>query len=341
MTTPASTRTTTATAAPALSRRDLLAGAAGLGLAAAGGLPARAQGFPDRDVAYIIPYSPGGMSDNISRIVADKVGGKSGRKMLNEYKAGAGGAIGANFYMTQKPDGYAILQSTNSFFAVIPQVTKVEFDPKKDLTPLVLVGDAPMAIAANPGLGVKTLQELIAKAKAAPGKIAYGTAGRGTVGHLCGIWLAKRAGIDLLHIPYNGAGEALQSALSGETQLFFGPEAAEHILAGKLTGLGVMGSQRWTSRLPEVPTTVEGGIPGWAPRSWHTVTIHSAAPAAMKENWARLLNEILAQPDVKDRLVKFGLIPGIETLEGMRKRADDDFAEFGTLLQEAGLALKK
>lgn len=324
-----------------LSRRDVLAGAAGLGLAATVGRPAHAQSFPDKDVSYIIPYSPGGMSDNISRILADRVAAKSGKKMLNDYKAGAGGAIGANFYMTQKPDGYTILQSTNSFFAVIPQVTKVEFDPKKDLTPLVLVGDAPMAIACNPDLGVKTLQELIAKAKAAPGKIAYGTAGRGTVGHLCGIWLAKRAGLNLLHIPYNGAGEALQSTLSGETQLFFGPEAAEHVLAGKLVGLGVMGNQRWTSTLPNVPSTVEAGIPGWAPRSWHTVTIHSAAPDAMKQNWAKLLNEILATPDVADRLVKFGLIPGTETLEGMRKRADDDFAEFGTLLQEAGLAIKK
>jgi len=322
-------------------RRRLLQGAGGMALATAFGAPARAQSFPDRDVAYVVPYSPGGMSDNISRILADRVAAKSGKKMLNDYKAGAGGAIGANFYMTQKPDGYTLLQSTNSFFAVIPQVTKVEFDPKTDLTPLVLVGDAPMAIACNPKLGVKTLQELIAKAKAEPGKIAYATAGRGTVGHLCGIWLTKRGGIDMLHIPYNGAGEALQAALSGEAQVFFGPEAAEHILAGKLVGLGVMGSQRWSATLPDVPTTVEAGIAGWAPRSWHTVTIHSKAPDAMKENWARLLNEILAAPDVKDRLVKFGLIPGTETLAGMRKRADDDYAEFGVLLQEAGLALKK
>lgn len=324
-----------------LSRRHMLAATGGAGLAAALGFPARAQSFPDKDVAYVIPYSPGGMSDNISRIVADRVTTKSGKKMLNEYKAGAGGAIGANYYMTLKPDGYSLLQSTNSFFAVIPQVTKVEFDPKTDLTPLVLVGDAPMVIACNPGIGVKSLQELIAKAKAAPGKLAYATAGRGTVGHLCGIWLTKRAGIDMLHIPYNGAGEALQSCLSGEAQVFFGPEAAEHILAGKLTGLGVMGSQRWTATLPEVPTTVEAGIAGWAPRSWHTLTIHSKAPDAMKENWAKLLNEILATPDVKDRLIKFGLIPGTESLAGMRKRADDDFAEFGVLLQEAGLALKK
>lgn len=319
-----------------ISRRLLLAGAA---LAP---FTSRAQqAYPERDIGYIIPYTPGGMSDNISRILADRVAARTGRKLLNEYKTGAGGAIGANYYMTMKPDGYTILQSTNSFYGVIPQVTKVQYDPKTDLTPLVLVGDAPMVIACNPKLPVTTLPELIAMAKASPGKIAYGTSGRGTIGHLCGVWLSKRAAIDILHIPYNGAGEALQACLSGETQVFFGPEAAEHILAGKLKGLGVMGDKRWTSTLPDVPTTVEAGIAGWAPRSWHTVSIHSKAPEAIKQQLAMLLNEVLGQTDVRERLVSFGLIPGIETIAGMRKRADDDEAEFAPLLQEAGLAIKK
>jgi len=322
-----------------LSRRSLLA-AAGGGLAAAALTPgpARAQAFPDRDLTYVVPYSPGGMSDNISRIMADKFAARTGRKLINEYKVGAGGAIGANYYVRLRPDGYSILQSTNSFYAVIPVVTRVEYDPKADFTPLVLVGDAPMVIACNPGLQGNTLQAVIAHAKANPGKVAFGTAGRGTVGHLCGIWLARRAGINILHIPYNGAGEALQACLSGETQMFFGPEAAEHILAGKLRGLGVMGDKRWTTRLPDVPTTVESGIAGWAPRSWHTVTIHSKAPDAIKTRLAAILNEILAMPDVKERLIRFGLIPGIESLVDMRKRADDDATEFGTILREAGLA---
>jgi tripartite-type tricarboxylate transporter receptor subunit TctC len=324
-----------------ITRRSLLAATAGLGFAgAAGSRPALAQAYPTRDILYVIPYSPGGMSDNISRILADKLGAKTGRKLLNEYKAGAGGAIGANYYMAQKPDGYSILQSTNSFYGVIPNVTKVEYNPKIDLTPLVLVGDAPMVIASNPSLPVKTLPELIAYAKANPGKLAYGTSGRGTVGHLCGVWLAKRAGIDILHVPYNGAGEALQSTMSGETQIFFGPEAAEQIMSNTLTGLGVMGSERW-SALPDLPTTVEAGIPGWAPRSWHTISIHAKAPDAIKTALAAWLNEALSTPEVKDRLVKFGLIPGIEDMAAMRKRADDDYTEFRALLTEAGLVLKK
>lgn len=323
-----------------ISRRALLAASGGLAAAASfGARPSFAANYPERDVTYVIPYSPGGMSDNISRLLADKLTAKTGRKFLNEYKAGAGGAIGANYYMTQKPDGYSILQSTNSFYGVIPNVTKVEYNPKTDLTPLVLVGDAPMVIACNPSVPAKSLQELIAFAKKNPGKIAYGTSGRGTVGHLCGVWLANRAKIDILHIPYNGAGEAIQSTMSGETQLFFGPEAAEQILGGTLTGLGVMGGERW-SAMPNLPSTVESGIPGWAPRSWHTVSIHTKAPEDVKKTLAGMLNEILATPELKDRLLRFGLIPGIEDLASMRKRADDDYAEFRVLLTDAGLVLK-
>lgn len=322
-------------------RRAFLAGAAGLGSVA---LSARngfaQQAWPARDITYVIPYAPGGMSDNISRLLSDKLGGMLGRQLLNDYRAGAGGAIGANYYMAQKPDGYSLLQATNSFFGVIPNVTKVEYDPKTDLTPLVLVGDAPMAIACNPAVPAKSLEEFVALAKKNPGKFAYGTSGHGTVGHLCGIWLAKRAGIEILHVPYRGASQALQSTLAGETQLFFGPEAAEQISGKVLTGLGVMGSERW-SAMPDLPTTAESGLAGWAPRSWHTVVIHSKAPEEIRLKLAKMLNDILAMPEVKQRLIMFGLIPGFEDLAGMRKRADDDYAEFRVLLVEAGLALKK
>ncbi|WP_293868200.1 tripartite tricarboxylate transporter substrate binding protein [uncultured Alsobacter sp.] len=324
-----------------MTRRTLLAGAGSLGLAGVLGLrPALAQAFPEKDFTYVIPYTPGGMSDNISRIMGERLAAATGKKVINDYKAGAGGAIGANYYMGLKPDGYSLLQSTNSFYGVIPAVTKVEYDPKTDLTPLVLIGDAPMVIAVSPSVGVKTLQELFAYAKKNPGKLAYATSGRGTVGHLSGVWIANRGGVDLLHIPYNGAGEALQACLSGEAQLFIGPEAAEHILAGKLIGLGTMGDKRW-SGLPDVPSTVEAGVPGWAPRSWHTITVHSKVPDPVKQQLATAVNKILASDDVKDRLVKFGLIPGIVDLAGMRKRADDDLVEFGVLIKDAGLALKK
>lgn len=299
-----------------------------------------AQDYPTRDITYVIPYAPGGMSDNAARILGDKITKMTGKNVINDYRPGAGGAIGINYYIGTKPDGYTIMQTMNSFYSTIPLMTKVEYDPNKDITPIAFIGDSPMVIAVNPSIPAKNLQDLIKYAKANPGKIAYGTAGKGSVGHLCGEWLSRKAGIQLLHIPYTGTPLAMQAALSNEVQLVFGPESAEYILSGKLTGIAVMGSQRW-SKLPNIPTTVESGIPGWAPRSWICVSILSKAPEPVKAKLNSILNQILQMPDVKEKLAGLGLILGIEDLASVRKRADADYQEFGKLISDAGLGVKK
>lgn len=320
-----------------LSRRGFLAGS--VGVAAMVGLPAFAQDYPSKDITYIVPYTPGGMSDNISRLIGQKLTEKTGQQVINEYKPGAGGAIGANFYTKTPDDGYTLLQATNSFFGVIPFVTKVEYDPLVDFTPLVLVGDAPMVMAVHPSVEADTLEDFIAYAKENPGALAYATAGKGTVGHLCGEWLQERAGIELLHIPYNGAAPGFQAAVAGEAQVVFGPEAAEFIASGNLKGIAVLGSQRW-DRLPDLPTTAEAGLEGWTPRSWHSVVIHTSAPDEVKTRLNTLLNEILAEPATVETIRNFGLIPGIATLDEMKQRAVDDNTQFGELIRNAGLAVQ-
>lgn len=302
------------------------------------GRDAFADTYPSKQISYLIPYNAGGMSDNISRLIGQKLTEVTGQPVINDYKPGAGGAIGANFFIRTPADGYTLLQSTNSFYAIIPAVTKVEYDPLKDLVPLALIGDAPMVIAVNPSVPASTLPELIAYAKQNPGALSYGTAGKGTVGHLSGEWLQKKAGIQLLHIPYNGTPAALQAALSNEAQIVFGPESAEHIAAGTLKGIAVLGSQRW-GKLPDLPTTAEAGIDGWAPRSWHTVSIQASAPDEVKQTLNKLINGILEQADVREKIIGFGLIPGIETLEQVHQRALDDNQQFGQLIREAGLAV--
>jgi len=323
--------------ATVLNRRAFVGITAGLlGSSMLSGRAFAQASYPDHALTNIIPYNPGGMSDSISRIVGEKITELTGQTVINDYRPGAGGAIAANYYVGTEPDGYTLMQSTNSFYAIIPKVTKVEFNPDTDLTPLVLVGDSPMVISIHPSIPATTLQELIDYAKANPDAISYGTSGRGTVGHLCGEWLALRAGISLLHIPYNNTPEALQAALSGEVQMVFGPESAEHALAGSLKAIAVMGDKRWVN-LPDVPTTIESGIEGWAPRSWHTLSILSAVPDDIKIELNRLINQILDMPDVKERLVGLGLIPGIEDLAAVRQRATDDAVEFGKIIEEAGL----
>jgi tripartite-type tricarboxylate transporter receptor subunit TctC len=299
-----------------------------------------ADDYPSKDITYVIPYAPGGMSDNAARIIGDKISQITGKKVINDYRPGAGGAIAANHYIGTKPDGYTIMQTMNSFYSTLPLMTKVEYDPKTDITPVAFIGDSPMVIAVSPSVPAKTLQELINYAKANPGKISYGTAGRGSVGHLCGEWLARKAGIELLHIPYNGTPQAMQASLSNEVQLVFGPESAELILSGKMNGLGVMGSQRW-GKLPDLPSTVEAGIPGWAPRSWIGVSVLAKAPENVKTTLNKMINDILQMPDVKKRLSDIGLILSVEDIATTKKRADDDYAEYSKLFAEAGLGIGK
>lgn len=320
------------------SRRAFLAGSAAVGV---WGLtrPALAASFPEKDFAWLVPYAPGGMSDNLSRLIGQQITAKTGRQVINDYKPGAGGAIGANAYLSTPDDGYALLQATNSFFGVIPHVTKLTFDPLTELTPLVLIGDAPMVMAVNPSVEAKTLPELIAYAKANPGALAYATAGKGTVGHLCGEWLQRAAGIELLHIPYAGAAPGFQAALSGEAQIVFGPEAAEYIDAGSLRGIAIVGQQRW-ERLPDLPTVGEVGLTGWTPRSWHTVVTHASTPDETKQALNALINEALSAPDVVTKIKQFGLIPGIETIAQVQQRAQDDNTQFGKLISEIGLSVK-
>ncbi|HEY0120284.1 MAG TPA: tripartite tricarboxylate transporter substrate binding protein [Rhizobium sp.] len=321
-----------------LTRRGFLSASALISASALLGNKAFAADYPSKKIDYIIPYNAGGMSDNISRLLGEKLMAATGQQVINDYKPGAGGAIGANYFMGTPADGYTLLQSTNSFYGIIPLVTKVQYKPLKDLVPLVLIGDAPMVIAVNPSVPANNLAELITYAKANPGALSYGTSGKGTVGHLSGEWLQKKAGIELLHIPYNGTPAALQATLSNEAQIVFGPESAEHIAAGTLKGIAVLGEKRW-QKLPDLPTTVEAGIQGWAPRSWHTVSIQAAAPDDVKRKLSMLINGILEQPDVKERIVGFGLIPAIASYDDVQKRAEEDYEQFGALIRDAGLAI--
>jgi tripartite-type tricarboxylate transporter receptor subunit TctC len=322
-----------------ISRRTLVSGVGGILAATALPETSLSQDYPVRDISCVIGYAPGGMSDNISRILGEKLAKATGRSVINDYRAGAGGAIAANYYLGTKPDGHTLLVSTNGFYAIIPRVTKVEYNPTTDFTPLIAL-EAPMLIAANPSVKANSLQEFIKYAKDRPGKIAYGSAGRGSVGHMCGEWLSRKTGTQLLHIPYNGTPQAMQAGVSNEVQLVFGPEALEMIAVKKLNGLAALASKRW-DKAPDIPTIAECGFPGWAPRSWHTITILNKAPDAIKVRLNKLFNEFLQLPDVRERIANIGLVPALEDLATIRKRADDDITEYGQLIADAGLGFAK
>jgi len=319
-----------------LTRRTVLQ--AGGAAAALGLMPRELMAqtaFPSGDITVIIPYNAGGMSDNLSRIIGERLVAMTGKNVLNEYKPGAGGALGANYYLGTKPDGQTILQSTNSFYGIIPNVTKVDYDPQKDFVPLCVIGFAPMVIGANPSLGVSSLEELVKAVKEGGKEVAYGSSGKGTVGHLCGEWLASHTGIKMLHVPYKGATEALQACLGNEVQIFFGPEALAPIKAGALKGIGVIGDAKAIA-MPELQTTAEFGISGWAPRSWHTVTLLASVPEDIRQKWFEMLDTILGEPEVIEKIKMLGLYPERRSLADVRKLADEDFTQFGEMLRQFG-----
>jgi len=319
-----------------LTRRSVLQ--AGGAAVAASFLPGRSlaeDAFPTGDITVIVPYNAGGMSDNLSRIIGERLVAMTGKNVLNEYKPGAGGALGANYYLGTKPDGHTILQSTNSFYSIIPIVTKVDYDPKTDFVPLCLLGIAPMVIAANPSTGAKSLAELIKAVKEDGKQISYGSSGKGTVGHLCGEWLAAKTGIEMLHVPYKGATEALQACLADEVQIFFGPESVESIRAGSLNGIGILGDAKSVA-MPELQTTAEFGIEGWAPRSWHTVSILATVPEEIRQKWSEMLDTILAEPEVIEKIKLLGLYPDRLSLEEVRKMTEEDYTEFSEMLRQFG-----
>jgi tripartite-type tricarboxylate transporter receptor subunit TctC len=322
-----------------LSRRAVLSGTAGLFATTVLPEVGRSEEFPSRDFSCVIGYAPGGMSDNIARILGEKLAKATGKSVINDYRAGAGGAIAANYYLGTKPDGHTLLVSTNGFYAVIPRVTKVEYDPKADFTPLITL-EAPMLMAIHPSVPARTFQDFVKFAKDKPGKIAYGSAGRGSVGHMCGEWLSRRVGVQLLHIPYNGTPQAMQASAANEVQLVFGPETLELIGAKKLVGIAALAAKRW-DKAAEIPTIAECGINGWTPRSWHTITALTKTPEAIKVRLNKQFNEFLQLSDVQQRIGNIGLVPAIEDLATIRKRADDDIAEYGKVITEAGLGIGK
>jgi tripartite-type tricarboxylate transporter receptor subunit TctC len=313
-------------------RRQLIA-ASGLALL---GRAAWADDYPARTINYMVPYAPGGLSDIIARMLADGIMRLHGKNVVVDYKPGAGGAIAAELLTRSPADGYTVMGATNAFFGVMPHLNPLKFDPLQDLTPVALIGDTAMAIVGSASLPVKTLPQLIAYAKAHPGKLSYGSAGMGTVSHLAGEYLKKRAGIHIVHIPYRGSPAAVQACLANEVDLIFGPEGAEGALAGKLKALATLGSRRW-SKLPDVPSTDEAGIPDWALRSWHTVCVPGKTPLPVARRLNEIINLIVADPSVSGRLQQMGTFHTPLTLTQLAERVKADHAAFGRLIKDAGI----
>ena len=224
---------------------------------------AAAQDYPNRPVRLVVPFPPGGINDIVGRVIAQHLGDRLGKQVIVENRGGAGGVVGSEFVANAPKDGHTLL-IVSLASAVNPWLYTLPYDPVKSFAPVAMLVAAPNVVTVNPGLPVNSIKELVALAKAKPGELQYASSGVGTFLHLAGELFKITADVDILHIPFRGAGPALIDVVGGHTKVAFGSVTSSiaHIRAGKLRALGV-GSMTRSPTLPDVPTVIEAGVPGY------------------------------------------------------------------------------
>ena len=272
---------------------------------------AQAQTYPARPVRLLVPSTPGGSVDTLSRAIATRLSEKWGQQVVVDNRPGAGGVIAAELTAKAPPDGYTLIMCTVASCATNVSLHKnLPYDPVRDFEPVTLVATQNLMLLVHPSIPASSVKDLIATAKAHPGKYSFASAGNGTGGHLSGELFKLLAGIDLLHVPYKGVAPALVDVVSGQVSMTFASilSSLPQVKSGKVKALAVTGLKR-SPAAPELPTMMEAGVKGYESATWYGVLAPARTP---KEIIARLNTEIVAitkQPDVRDRLSKEGADP--------------------------------
>jgi tripartite-type tricarboxylate transporter receptor subunit TctC len=297
-----------------------------------------ADGYPNRTVRLIVPYPPGGGGDAVARIIAPKLQDALGQTFIIDNRPGAGASIGTDLAAKAPPDGYTILETPGAALTVNPQLMVTPYDPIKDLAPIAMVTRARMLFVCAPSVPAKTMQELIAYAKANPGKLNFGSAGNGTITQLSWEMVKIATGIDIVHVPYRGSGPAINDLLAGQIQLFSESVLLPYVRAGQMRALAVSGDERWAA-LPDVPTVKEAGLTGVNPSAWYGVFVPAATPAAIAAKLSAVVLKIAADPELKQKFDAIGMEPtplGPEAFAGVIR---DDIATNGEVIRKAHITL--
>jgi tripartite-type tricarboxylate transporter receptor subunit TctC len=308
-----------------------------LALSALAPVTLHAQNYPVRPVRIIVPFSPGGAVDGPMRVIAQELGKRLGQQVVVENKPGAGATIGTDAVAKSPPDGYTLLlaSQTNAISATL--YPKLPFDPIEDFAPISLIGREPGVLVVKPALPVQTLQEFIAYVKARPGQIDYASSGNGSGQHLFMAKLASMTGMQLTHVPYKGSGQATTDLLGGQIPVAIPGTAGMvgHIKAGKLRALAVTGAKR-SPQLPDVPTVMESGVPGYEAYVWMGLLAPKGTPAPIIDKIYHDLLQALATNEVKNYMATAGIeIIGSTPAEfGAFFRAERD--QWGKIVRETG-----
>ncbi len=320
-------------------RRTLtLAAASALGLLALTPLAAQAQAFPTKAITIIVPFSAGGTTDILARVLGQFISKDLGQPVIIDNRAGAGGNIGTQLVARAAPDGHTILMGTVGTHAINQSLyPKLAFDPIKDFAPLTRVALVPNLLVANPAQPFKTVKELMAYAKANPGKVTFGSSGSGTSIHLSGELFKQMAGVDIQHVAYKGSAPAVNDLLGNHIAIMFDnmPSAIGHVKAGKLRPLAVTTAQR-SPALPDVPTIAEAGVPGYEATSWFGLLAPARTPAPVVAKLNASILKALADPDVKKKLLEQGAEPAGETPAQFAAFIASETVKWGKIVKQSG-----
>lgn len=301
-----------------------------------------AQGYAHKPVRLIIASAAGGSTDTIGRAVGDGIADALGQQVVHDNRAGAGGIVAAELTARAAPDGYTLLLSTTAGIAVSPNLyRKLPYDPVRDFAPVVLVATQPYVLVVNPAVA-NSVGELIARAKARPGQITFGSTGIGTSSHLAGEFLKNLAGVDMLHVPYKSMAAAMIDVVSGRASLAFGSHIATVSLtkSGRLKALAVTSAKR-SSGAPELPTLDEASVRGYALENWYGLLVPARTPTAIVHRLNAITNKTLAQADVKERMARDGTSTVGGTPAEFEGFIKTEIVKWAALLKSAGIAADK
>jgi len=307
-------------------------------LLVAGLVPAaHAQPFPSRPVKVVVPFSPGGFTDVVARILQTKLGEALGQPVIVENKPGAGSTIGTAEVSKAKPDGYTLAMVSTTHVITPHLYSPMPYDALKDFAPVMKLAEGPYVLVVHPSLGVSSVRELVALARAQPGRVDYASSGNGSSQHLVGALFAQSAGVELNHVPYKGSGQAMQDLVGGQVKVGFvgGPNAVPYLANGKLKALGVTTARR-SADLPDIPSIAEAGLPGFDATLWLALLAPPGTPPEVLAKIREGVTKALTTPESRKLVNSAGVDVSLSTGDELGALLRSEFDRWGRVVRTTG-----
>jgi tripartite-type tricarboxylate transporter receptor subunit TctC len=300
--------------------------------------PVDAQDYPNKPIKFVVPYPPGGGTDVVARIVNEPLATALGQPIIIDNRGGAAGNLGTDIVAKAPADGYTILFTLSSHTINPKLYEKLPFDVERDFVPVSLVALIPQILVVNPSVPIANVKELIAYAKANPGKLNYASVGIGSPAHVAGELLKQKADIDMVHVPYKGGGPAITDTIGGQVQLAFVslPAALQHVKSGRLRAIAVTSAKRSASA-PDVPTIAEAGVPGYVVDSWYGALAPAKTPPAIVAKLNAAFVKVLENPQVKENLFAQGAEAASSSPAEFDRRIKEELAKWELVIKSAGI----